>query len=61
MFIQLTDPDDKSVWVNVDSIVAFVESEGGTKIIFSREDESFYANVKEEPYKVWARIRAERA
>lgn len=59
MFIQLTDPEDKPVWVNTDAVVAFVAADGGTKLIFSREDESFYASVKEEPYTVLARIRAE--
>lgn len=60
MFIELTDRTEDKLWINVDAIVSFQEDEvGGTVILLSRESLATRTNVMEEPYKVWARIRAE--
>lgn len=60
MFIQLTQNNTEQIWININSInVFFAVPTGGTELVLSREDAEFTVEVTEEPYMVWARIRAE--
>lgn len=64
MFIELTSMEDgEDIWVNVDKIITFEEDKaepGVTSITLAVSPTGMTTlRIAEEPYKVWARIRAE--